>query len=162
MKIAYNLNKEEAKKLEEEIKLNGGHCLCAVQKSMDTKCMCKEFRDKINEGYFGPCACGLYKSIPTIVYIYGNMYYVEDFLQWNAYFSQRGMIVLLPGRLGQSQPDNLEASNNLININTQKIQFSDIVFIIDKYGKIDEITDKVIKEAKKSGKKILFASEMDD
>lgn len=162
MKVVYNVSEEEAQEIKKKIKENGGHCLCAIKKTMDTKCMCKEFRDKMAEGYFGECACGLYKSIPTIVYIYGDICYVEDFLRWNQYFSHQGMLVLLPGRLGGAQTVTLEESNNLININTQKIQFSDIVFIIDKYGRIDEITDKVIKEAKKSGKKIVFASEIDD
>lgn len=43
--------------IEEAIKENDGYCICAVSKNPDTKCMCKEFRDKQEEGL---CHCGLY------------------------------------------------------------------------------------------------------
>lgn len=35
---------------------NDGYCPCRVQKTADTKCMCKEFREQMN----GECHCGLY------------------------------------------------------------------------------------------------------
>lgn len=48
------------KKLENAIrkalKDNDGYCPCRVQKTKDTKCMCKEFREQTS----GECHCGLY------------------------------------------------------------------------------------------------------
>jgi ferredoxin-thioredoxin reductase catalytic subunit len=38
------------------IKNNGGYCPCQLQKTPDTKCMCKEFREQEK----GHCHCGLY------------------------------------------------------------------------------------------------------
>lgn len=38
------------------IKANDGYCVCAVSKTPDTKCMCKEFREQAE----GLCHCGLY------------------------------------------------------------------------------------------------------
>ena len=35
---------------------NGGYCPCAIEKSEDTKCMCKDFREQES----GECHCGLY------------------------------------------------------------------------------------------------------
>lgn len=35
---------------------NNGYCPCAVEKTEDTKCMCKDFRE-LEEG---ACNCGLY------------------------------------------------------------------------------------------------------
>lgn len=40
------------------IKDNDGYCICAVDHTPDTKCMCKEFRD-MEEGI---CHCGLYEK----------------------------------------------------------------------------------------------------
>ena len=39
---------------------NDGYCPCAVGKTPDTKCMCKEFRDQKTEGL---CHCGLYEKV---------------------------------------------------------------------------------------------------
>ena len=41
------------------IKANDGYCICAVEKTPDTKCMCKEFRELNTSGI---CHCGLYKK----------------------------------------------------------------------------------------------------
>ena len=38
---------------------NGGYCPCRLQKTPDTKCMCKEFREQEE----GECHCGLYVKI---------------------------------------------------------------------------------------------------
>ena len=38
------------------IKANDGYCVCAVSKTPDTKCMCKDFREQKE----GLCHCGLY------------------------------------------------------------------------------------------------------
>lgn len=40
---------------------NGGHCPCVREKTEDTKCMCKEFREQIKDPNFeGFCRCMLY------------------------------------------------------------------------------------------------------
>jgi hypothetical protein len=39
---------------------NDGYCPCAIQKTPDTKCMCKEFREQESEG---PCHCGRYMKV---------------------------------------------------------------------------------------------------
>lgn len=43
------------------LKENGGYCPCRFEKTDDTVCMCKEFREQITDPNFhGPCHCGLY------------------------------------------------------------------------------------------------------
>ena len=37
-----------------------GYCPCALEWTPDTKCMCKKFRDQIEQGIEGECHCGLY------------------------------------------------------------------------------------------------------
>lgn len=60
IKIATNPNKDLVKEIREKIKENDGHCPCALQKNRDTKCMCKEFREQIDNKISGECHCGLY------------------------------------------------------------------------------------------------------
>ena len=43
------------KQITEKIISNGGYCCCAIVKNEDTKCICKEFREKQEEG---ECHCG--------------------------------------------------------------------------------------------------------
>lgn len=56
MKIYTNPDSEFAKEIKAKLKANGGYCPCAVAKTKDTKCMCKDFRE-MDEGI---CYCGLY------------------------------------------------------------------------------------------------------
>jgi hypothetical protein len=44
------------------IKDNDGYCVWAIEKTPDTKCMCKEFREQEESGL---CHCGLYKKTVT-------------------------------------------------------------------------------------------------
>ena len=56
MKIIKTTDKEYAKTVLEAIKNNNGYCPCALEKTNDTKCMCKAFREMER----GVCHCGLY------------------------------------------------------------------------------------------------------
>ena len=54
--ITQNPDKEYADEIKRKLKDNAGYCPCRLQKTEDTKCMCKEFRE-MREGM---CHCGLY------------------------------------------------------------------------------------------------------
>ena len=61
MKIKLNENKEVVKTVKEGLKRTGGYCPCLLVKNEDTKCMCKDFREKIADpDYEGYCHCMLY------------------------------------------------------------------------------------------------------
>ena len=61
MKIEFNSDKEIVKTIQEGLKKTGGYCPCKFEKNEDTKCMCKEFRQQIEEPNFeGYCHCLLY------------------------------------------------------------------------------------------------------
>lgn len=49
---------ELVKEIKEQLKQNDGYCPCRLQKTPDTKCMCKEFREQ----KIGICHCGLYEK----------------------------------------------------------------------------------------------------
>ena len=59
--IHVNADKSLVIRLREAIKENGGHCISKKEHSRETKCICKEFQDQIEDDEFsGPCRCGLY------------------------------------------------------------------------------------------------------
>lgn len=59
MKIVTNPDTEYVKEVKKQLKSNSGYCPCKLEKTKDTKCMCKEFRDQES----GMCHCGLYIKI---------------------------------------------------------------------------------------------------
>lgn len=56
MKIMENPDRDYAHEVRRQLKANSGYCPCALEKTPDTKCMCREFRE-MEEGM---CHCGLY------------------------------------------------------------------------------------------------------
>lgn len=60
MKIKQNPDKEYANEIREQLKANNSYCPCRLNRTPDTKCMCKEFRDMMERGESGMCHCGLY------------------------------------------------------------------------------------------------------
>ncbi|MBR5900546.1 MAG: ferredoxin thioredoxin reductase catalytic beta chain [Clostridia bacterium] len=64
MKITLNPDKEIVNTIREGLKAKGGYCPCRVGKKEEYKCMCKEFREQIEDDNFeGYCHCRLfYKS----------------------------------------------------------------------------------------------------
>lgn len=59
MKIIFNNDKELVEEIKTKLKANDGYCPCRIQKTPNTKCMCKEFREQKE----GECHCGLYVKI---------------------------------------------------------------------------------------------------
>lgn len=61
MKITENPNTVVANAVKKGLELSGGYCPCRRDRTDDTKCMCKEFREQINDPEFeGFCHCMLY------------------------------------------------------------------------------------------------------
>lgn len=59
MIIKLNPDADFVKEFRKTLKENDGYCPCRAQKTIDTKCMCKEFRQQEE----GPCHCGLYIKV---------------------------------------------------------------------------------------------------
>lgn len=61
MKIRFNEDKDVVASVKEGLKRTGGYCPCLVLRNEDTKCMCRDFREKIADPEFeGYCHCMLY------------------------------------------------------------------------------------------------------
>ena len=56
MKIKLNPDQEIVQTVREGLKRTGGYCPCRMERTEETKCMCKEFREMAS----GTCHCGLY------------------------------------------------------------------------------------------------------
>lgn len=54
--IRLTSDEEQRQTIQQALKDNDGYCPCKLQKTPDTKCMCKEFREQES----GECHCGLY------------------------------------------------------------------------------------------------------
>ena len=159
MKVVVNPDETVVKNIRYTLEKNNGYCPCALEKNKDTKCMCKDFQDKIKDGYVGLCKCGLYKTVPTIIYLCGDTKYRNDFLEWNKYFSINGAIVLMPGTFYEDEL-NQKQFEELQKVHAQKMTVSEMIFVIDKYGVVSESLKKDLDMAKKKGKIIKYASEM--
>ena len=61
MGIRINENQAIVDAIREGLKETGGYCPCRIEKTEDTKCICKDFREKIQDPEFeGYCHCALY------------------------------------------------------------------------------------------------------
>lgn len=56
MKISSNTDIEEANRIRNAIRENGGYCVCKIEKKEENRCICDEFLNQ----KAGPCQCGLY------------------------------------------------------------------------------------------------------
>lgn len=63
MNIRINSDQDLVREAKKQLIENDGYCPCSLEKTPDTKCMCKDFREKVQNGYKGECHCGLYESI---------------------------------------------------------------------------------------------------
>ncbi len=60
-KFRLNEDIEVVNTIREGLKAKGGYCPCRLQKTEDTKCICKEFREQLEDPEFeGYCHCRLY------------------------------------------------------------------------------------------------------
>ena len=62
MKLKTIPNPDKIKRAEvaKAVKDNSGFCPCVIQKSLESKCPCKKFRE---QDYEGECCCGLYVKV---------------------------------------------------------------------------------------------------
>ena len=61
MKITLNPDAEVVRAVKEGLARKGGYCPCRLERTEDTRCMCREFREQIKDPNFeGYCHCMLY------------------------------------------------------------------------------------------------------
>lgn len=61
MAVRLNEDKETVRIIKEGLKQKGGYCPCRMERTEDTKCICREFREQMEDPNFeGYCHCLLY------------------------------------------------------------------------------------------------------
>ena len=61
MKIRLNDDPEVVRSIKEGLAKKEGYCPCRLEKTEDTRCMCRQFREQIADPDFeGYCHCMLY------------------------------------------------------------------------------------------------------
>jgi len=146
------------KKIEEAIKENDGYCCCALYKTDDTKCICKDFREQDHSGF---CHCGRYYKIRKckIVTLCGSTRFKDEFIEIQKKLTLEGNIVISVGLFGHSGDEEVWTNNNkqmLDEIHKSKIAMADEIFVINKNGYIGESTKSEIEWAEELGKKITY------
>lgn len=63
MKIIPNPDPQFVADIKQRLKERNGYCPCQIDKTPDTKCRCKAFRDQIKRGEEGECHCGLWIAV---------------------------------------------------------------------------------------------------
>lgn len=96
--------------------------------------------------------------MPKIVTLCGSTKFKEDFERINMLFTMKGYIVLMPGVFGHA--DNVmltaEEKNLLDKLHLQKIDMSDMVYVINKHGYIGNSTSNEIIYAIKQGTPVFY------
>ena len=61
MRVTLSADGETVHILWERMRRTGGYCPCRTERTADTLCMCREFRELLADpSYEGPCGCRLY------------------------------------------------------------------------------------------------------
>lgn len=61
MKVIFNPDEKIVNVVKEGLKRTGGYCPCKRERTEETVCMCKEFKEQIKDPNFeGFCHCMLY------------------------------------------------------------------------------------------------------
>lgn len=144
------------KKIEEAIKNNDGYCCCALDKNDDTKCMCKDFREKEEYGF---CHCGRYFKVLKApkVCLCGSTRFKDKFFEVARDLTLKGYIVTMP-MVFVHRGDEVSDEDKIFldEVHKAKIADADLIYIIncDKY--IGNSTRSEIDWAIELGKKIEY------
>lgn len=61
MKITVTSDIKLQQEIRTKLKANDGYCPCAIERTVDSLCMCKDFRENVKAGEY--CHCGLYFKV---------------------------------------------------------------------------------------------------
>lgn len=61
MIVKVNEDAKMVQKIRKALRENNGYCPCAIERTPETQCMCKDFLENVAAGEY--CHCGLYKKL---------------------------------------------------------------------------------------------------
>lgn len=131
-KITLNPDFVHRKEIEQAIKENDGYCCCALEKTMDTFCMCKDFSEQSEYGF---CHCGRYYKVLNApkVCLCGSTRFKEKFFEVARDFTLKGYIVTMPMVFIHQGDEDIsdEQKEYLDEIHKAKIADADLVYIVN-------------------------------
>ena len=151
--IKQNPDEETYKGITRAVIENDNYCCCSIDKTPDTVCMCKDFRDNEDSGF---CHCGRFykvKKYPIITIIHAP-YDVNHALDLANYFTSEGFIVLLP--MYEDALQYMRHQNTYQNLLKAKIHQADFVFVINSCKEAMDFLEEEIYWAEDLKKKIVY------
>ena len=119
------------KEIEEAIKNNDGYCCCAIEKTEDTKCMCKDFREQKECGF---CHCGRYLKVLKCpkACLCGSTRFKETFFDVARELTLQGYIVTMPLVFVHRGDEVKEEDKDYLDeVHKAKIAEADLIYIIN-------------------------------
>lgn len=151
--IIQNPNKEEFKMVSEAVRANGNYCCCAIEKTADTMCICKEFRESEESGF---CHCGRFckvQNFPIITIICAPD--DNDHAQTMAEsLTQQGFIVLTP--MYRDTMNYMILSDFYNEMQRVKIAKADMVLVLNTSQEAVDFLEEQILWAQELQKKIVY------
>ena len=157
--IFKNPNEEEYEEITEAVKLNDDYCPCLSYKNDDTKCMCKEFRNKPETDF---CHCGRFYKVKN----YENLALIGDisdsdkwknYIDWHERLSYQNFIVT--GIL-LNPFDYHCGSEKHLNLCKSIIAKADAVVILGINQELQNIVSELIDWASAINKKVLTREDL--
>jgi hypothetical protein len=151
--VHQNPDKDTFKIISEAIQKNNNYCCCAIERTADTMCVCKAFRENEESGF---CHCGRFykvKDYPVITIIHA-LEDEEHALDLAYGLSTEGFIVILP-----FYHDVLYYTHNqdkYRDLQKAKIHKADLVFVINSSESAMRFLEEEIYWAEELQKKILY------
>ena len=157
--IKQNPNEDELKEITEAVDANDGYCPCALEKTNDTKCMCKDFRDSNDTDF---CHCGRFYKVRDyeMIALIGDIsdYTAqENYVSWYEKLIYQNFIVL-------GIPLNLYdfhcGSEEHFNLCKAIIAKADAVVVLGHDQKLYSMIADLIEWAGSIGKKVLTREDL--
>ena len=157
--IYTNPNEEELKEIIEAVEANDGYCPCALEKTDDTKCMCKDFRECADADF---CHCGRFykvKNYETLALLGDISGYdsQENFVDWFERLSYQDFIVL---GITLNIYDIHYGSEKHVNLCKSIIAKSDALVVLGHNQEMTDLVENLIDWASRIGKKVLTREDL--
>lgn len=157
--IYKNPSPTEYEEITEAVKLNDGYCPCMIEKTDDTKCMCKNFRDCKDTDY---CHCGRFykvKNYETLALI-GDVSEEDrasSYMEWYEELAHQDFIVFgVPLNMYNARC----GSEKYMNLCKSIIAKSDAVVTLGIDQELYPIANELVEWASAIGKKVLTREDL--
>ena len=139
--------------ISEAVRSNGNYCCCAIEKTPDTMCICKNFREATESGF---CHCGRFYKVKDypIVTIIHTPEDEDHAVTLATSLTTEGFVVILP--LYRDILNYTKHSHVYRELQKNKIHRADLVFVINSSEEAMCFLEEEIYWAEELQKKIVY------